>query len=87
MKYPSIVLEDNTAAELMTRNVGVTDRPKHIQQRWHYIRQCVQDGTFRFERLKSKENPSDALTKASSSEMMEVMFRATGLRITSPDTT
>ncbi|CEP01473.1 hypothetical protein PBRA_002079 [Plasmodiophora brassicae] len=76
---PSIVLEDNTAAEQMVKTLGVTDRNKHIRVKWHYVRECVQEGLLRFERVASKNNPADALTKPTTREPVEVMKRAAGM--------
>jgi hypothetical protein len=80
LRWPSVVLEDNHAAELMTRNDGISDRSKHIQLKWHYVRQCVRDGSIRFARVASKENPADALTKASSKESLAVMLKNAGVK-------
>ena len=80
LRWPSIVMEDNHAAELMTRNDGISDRSKHIQLKWHYVRQCVRDGSVRFCRVANKENPADALTKAFTKESLTVMLNAAGVR-------
>jgi hypothetical protein len=76
---PSIVYEDNMAAQLMTANVGVSDRSKHIRVRIHYVRECVAEGSIKFTRIESKNNPADALTKSSSLEAIEVMMKAAGM--------
>ena len=76
---PSIVFEDNMAAESMTRNDGVTDRSKHINVKWHYVRQCVREGLLQFDRVNGRENPADALTKAATGDMTAILLRAAGI--------
>ena len=73
---PVDVYEDNAAAKNMTDTVAITDRNKHIRTKWHYVRQCVQDGTMKFRKISSKENPADGLTKAVNRDTMEVLYRA-----------
>ena len=74
LRYPSVVHEDK-----LTKNDGVTDKSKHINVRFHYIRQCVRDGTLRFVRIAGKDNPADFLTKAGSAESARALLSAAGV--------
>jgi len=79
MSLPSIVYEDNTAAKIMTSNVGVTDRSKHIRVKVHYVRECVTEGAIALSQIRSADNPADALTKASKIESINALKKAAGI--------
>jgi hypothetical protein len=39
VKLPGVLLEDNTGAIFLTKNQQVGVHPKHIDVRWHWIRE------------------------------------------------
>ena len=81
MSLPSMIYEDNTAAQLMAANIGVTDRSKHIRVKVHYVRECVAEGAIKFIRIASKDHPADALTKPNSREAIDTLMKAAGMEV------
>ena len=73
MDKPTHVFEDNEAARFLSENPATTERSKHIRLRWHYLRQCVRDGTIRLMRVDTKSNAADALTKPVSRPVLELL--------------
>ena len=76
---PTTLYEDNEAALFLSENPATTDRSKHIRLRWHYLRQCVRDGTLKLKRVETKKNPADALTKAVGGPVLKMMRDSIGL--------
>jgi hypothetical protein len=60
---PAIICEDNTGAIFLATNYQVGMRTKHIDVRYHFLRDKVEDGSIRFVYIRSEDNPSDILTK------------------------
>ncbi len=60
---PAVICEDNTEAIFLTTNSQVGKRTKHINVRYHYLRDKVTDGSISFQYVRSEDNPSDLLTK------------------------
>jgi hypothetical protein len=54
---------DNRSAIALAENSGYRARTKHIDVRYHYIRQQVQNGQIKLEYLPTAEMPADGLTK------------------------
>ena len=63
VEMPSKMSEDNTGAIYLTKNFQVGARTKHIDVRYHYIREKVKDGTIDVAYVNTEKNPSDLLTK------------------------
>ena len=55
---------DNRAAKSLAESPNVGSRSKHINTRFHYLRECVQDGSIAIEWLPSEQQPADLFTKA-----------------------
>ena len=60
---PLPIYLDNAGALSMTGDTLVTKRSKHIDIRFHYVREKVQDGLVRFSHCSSNDNVADGLTK------------------------
>ena len=60
---PTVVYEDNDAARIIAENDLSVKRSKSIDIRYHYVRERVSDGQIRIERIDTKEQPADLLTK------------------------
>ena len=71
LQGPSMMLEDNAAAKNTEETIGISDANKHIKVKYHWVRQCIQEGTLRLKTVASKANAADALTKVSSQESPE----------------
>jgi len=61
----AVVLKcDNQSALHMANNPSDTSRTKHIEIRYHFLRQCVQSGVIDLQFVPTNENIADAFTKA-----------------------
>jgi hypothetical protein len=59
---------DSQSALKLSMNQMVTNRSKHIDIRYHYVRDCVQNGQYDLKYLPSANNLSDILTKSLSKD-------------------
>jgi hypothetical protein len=59
-----VIITDNEGAKKLSENPGFHKRTKHIDQRYHYIRQQLQLGELSIEWKAGKYNKADLLTKA-----------------------
>ena len=55
---------DNKSAISLSKNPVFHDRSKHIEIRYHFIRECVENGKVQIEFVRSEEQLADMLTKA-----------------------
>ena len=60
---PCVVYTDNQSASAMCRNDVNHNRTKHIDIRYHFIRECVQAGVIQMEWVETREQIADLLTK------------------------
>jgi len=55
---------DNLSSHFLTCHASLHRRSKHIDVRYHYIREKYEQGHFELEFVSGKENPADLFTKA-----------------------
>ncbi|XBI71622.1 hypothetical protein VPH35_065793 [Triticum aestivum] len=55
---------DNKSAIALSKNPVFHDRSKHIELRYHFIRQCVEDGSIDVQYVRTGDQLADFLTKA-----------------------
>lgn len=55
---------DNSSAHQLAEGSAGSRRTKHIDVRFHFVRECVADGTIRLEHVPTAHNTADTLTKA-----------------------
>ena len=60
----TILYIDNRAADLLARNPVNHSVTKHIEVRYHYIWECIQDGTITLKLISTKDMAADVLTKS-----------------------
>ena len=58
------LLCDNQSAIALAKNPFCEAKTKHIGVRYHFIRECIANGCISLEKVVSRENAADALTKA-----------------------
>ena len=68
VELPIRVNVDNIRAIFLAENQNSSDRTKHVDIRYHFIRQYIKDGTIMIEFVCSSENDSDIFTKNVTSE-------------------
>jgi len=57
------LLIDSRSAEELSRNPVYHERTKHIDTRYHFIRECVSDGVVELEHVSTDDQLADILTK------------------------
>ncbi|KFY80857.1 hypothetical protein V499_00312 [Pseudogymnoascus sp. VKM F-103] len=71
---------DNNAALKLTKNPEGHGRTKHIDIKYHYIRQKVEEGDIQTLRVDTKDNLADILTKALGGQKFLDFVKRLGLR-------
>ena len=70
-QYPAVIMEDNTAAIYLVKNQHVSARTKHIDIKYHFIREHHDKGVFVGLYVKSDDNNADMLTKNQPLDLFE----------------
>jgi len=68
-KKPTIVYEDNEAAQALANNELMTKRSRFVDARFHYTREMVSEGEVQILRCCTQEMEADLFTKALSAEV------------------
>jgi hypothetical protein len=63
VKLPVIVRVDNVGAIFMAENVTTSGGTKHVDIRYHYVREFVEDGFVKIIFVRTAENYADLFTK------------------------
>jgi len=63
VKLPIIVKEDNAGALFLAKNHALGQRTKHIDVRYHYVRDLIEEGIIMMNYVKTEKNYADMLTK------------------------
>ena len=69
LKLPIVIRVDNIGAIFMSENVAISNRTKHVDVRYHFVREFVQDGFIKVIFVKSEENDADLFNKNLGSEL------------------
>ena len=54
---------DSMSAIFLAKNQVHHSRTKHIDVRYHFVREIIEEGDILLEKIDTKENPADMLTK------------------------
>ncbi|KAH9718140.1 hypothetical protein KPL71_022099 [Citrus sinensis] len=54
---------DNQSAIFLAKNLTYHARTKHIDVKYHYVREIIESGVVLLRKINTKDNPSDMLTK------------------------
>ena len=60
---PGILFEDNEGAIYLAKNCQVGQRTKHIDNRYHFMRDVIKDGKMQVIHVRSDQNEADLCTK------------------------
>ena len=72
---PVPVYYDNTSAKDLAHNPVHHERTKHIDIRYHRIREFILDGTISLHYVKSADNPADIFTKSVTVSVFKYLIR------------
>lgn len=78
------VLVDNKSAIALMKNPVFHGRSKHIDTRFHFIRECVEEGQIVLEFVRTDEQRADPLTKALPAARLATMRHLLGVRDLGP---
>ena len=73
---------DSQSAIHLTKNQMYHERTKHIDVRYHFVRDVVLQGTVTVQKISTTENPADMLTKSIPSEKFRHCLNLVGLQST-----
>ena len=71
MLNKNLIYEDNNGAYTVAKNCRVTSRTKYFNVKWHHFWQYVHDKTFDIQKIDTKEQLADYLTKGLTRELHE----------------
>ena len=74
-----VVYCDSQSAIDLSKNSIYHARTKHIDVRYHWIREKIEDGSMHVMKIHTSENPSDMLTKVISSDKFELCKELVGM--------
>ena len=60
---PALMYGDNNGAIFLSKHNHVGARTKHIDVRYHYLRELQTNGHLDYKKIKGEDNPSDIMTK------------------------
>ena len=63
IKYPIVINVDNIGAIYMAENNTSNNQTKHVNTRYHFVRELIDEGTVKIEFVRSEKNDSDIFTK------------------------
>ena len=63
IELPIVVKMDNVGAKFMTENVTTSQRTKHVDIRYNYVWEFIQDGFIKIIFVKLEDNKADIFTK------------------------
>lgn len=71
VQYPVEVYVDNVGAIYLSKNATSTNRTKHIDSRFHFVRDYQEDGKVAVKFVRSDDNDADLFTKNVSGELYD----------------
>ncbi|KAI3764834.1 hypothetical protein L2E82_14851 [Cichorium intybus] len=70
---------DNQSAVHLAKNPVFHSRTKHIQMRYHFIRELINDETLNLKKILGTKNPADMFTKVVTTDKLKFCMTSTGL--------
>jgi len=71
VQLPIIVRVDNMGAIFMSENASASSRTKHVDTRYHFVREFVEEGFIRIIFVRTVDNVSDSFTKNVTGDIYE----------------
>ncbi|MFM8622083.1 MAG: reverse transcriptase domain-containing protein, partial [Holophagaceae bacterium] len=71
LAYPIQVNVDNIGAIYLTKNATTGSRTKHVDTRYHFVREYVEDGIVKVQFVRSEDNHADIFTKNLNGELFD----------------
>jgi hypothetical protein len=80
VKLPMTLNVDNTGAIDLMKNWSTNGRSKHIDVRFHYLRELVEQGMLQVDFVRSEDNTSDIFTKNLASDLFGKHSKGLGMQ-------
>ena len=74
VRYPIIVKVDNVGAIFMAENITATNRTRHIEARYHFFHELIEDGVILVQFVRTKENKADPYTKNPRADIQDEIY-------------
>ena len=71
IRYTIIVHVDNIGAIYMAKNGSSSNQTKHVNTRYHFVRELIEEGIMKIEFVKLENNNSDIFTKNLGQELFK----------------
>ena len=71
MELPIDIHVDNVGAIFLANNANTGQRTRHIDVRYHYVREYIEDGIVMIRFVKSEDNDADPYTKNTPNNIYE----------------
>lgn len=79
LKYPVEVKVDNIGAVYLSKNATTGNRTKHIDTRYHFVREYIEDGIVKVIFVRSEDNDADIFTKNLNTETFVKHCKSIGM--------
>jgi len=63
LEYPIVIEVDNVGAIYLANNHTTSQRTKHVDTRYHFVRNYIEDGILKIVFVRSEDNDADVFTK------------------------
>ena len=80
LSFPIEVNVDNIGAVYLSKNATTGNRTKHIDTRYHFVREYIEDGIVKVIFVRSEDNDADIFTKNLNGETFEKHSISIGLK-------
>ena len=71
VKLPVVMQVDNAGAIFMAENVSTSVRTRHVDTRYHFVREMIEDGFIKIIFVRTVHNDADLFTKNVNRETYE----------------
>ncbi len=69
IEYPVIIHVDNIGAIYLAKNYTTSQRTKHVDTQYHFVREYIEDGILKVVFVRSEDNDADIFTKNTGGEL------------------
>ena len=79
-EFPGNILQDQEGPFFLAKNQQVSMRTKHIDIRYHFIRDLMESGILILEYVSTEDNYADIMTKNTTANVLNKLFM-TGIQV------